>query len=189
MTKKRKIGLAIYAVIIIIALIFIIFIAPDSLFTKKPDLDALPVSDPIEFVDYEEQKENLKQNKYTYEYNILDSMSDTTYNYKCTGTINIDEEAGTCTQPEYITYDVSTKEEVYKNINKNFIDPAYIFNLVKDIEPELIKYQTYRDYTYNLEISGLDTKILIRTDVQNITEITIMNTYSQYHLKYSDIKV
>lgn len=188
MSKKRKIGLTIYAIIIIVILIFIVFIAPDSLFSKNPPLDLSPDMKK-EFVDYEEQKNNLKQNKYDYEFNIFDSMSDTTYIYQCKGTINEETETGSCTLPENLTYNSTNKKEKLKNINLDFIDPTFIFDLIKDIEPEIIKYQTDREYSYTLNIGDLETDILIRTNLNDITEIVLNNAYNQYHIKYSNINV
>lgn len=191
MTKKRKIALGIYALIIIIVLIFIIFFAPESWFSKDYSDYEIPTSnveEPKE-VDYETQKTNLTNNKYHYTYNIMDSMTEHTYTYECSGAVNIDEDKGFCSIPSRIDYETDTKKEVFKYINIDLLNPEYIFNLVKDITPEEINNQPYIDYIYKLQIQDLNSEILIRSGKENISEIIITNAYMQYHLKFSDINV
>lgn len=193
MTKKRIIGLIIYALLIIGCLIFIIFFAPDKWFEKESDIELpIPTTEPKkekEKIDYETQKGNLLKNNYEYIYNIFDSMTDKTYKYECDGTINKDKETGKCVLPENKEYNESTKKEVFANVNADFLKPEYIFNLIKDVKPEEINNEPYIDYTYNIVYQKLDTEVLVRSSDDCISEIIISNAYMQYHLQFVNIKV
>ena len=183
MTKKRKILLLIYAIIIILILVFILFIAPDSMFTEDTDIK-LPETNTKEFIDYQEQQQHLILKNYNYEYDLLDSMSQKTYHFDCEG----QKENGTCSLPEKLTYTEKNYQETFKNIDYNYLDPEFIFNLLKDIKPEETKYQSYREYTYNIKIKDLDTELVVTTDYDNINNILISNAYMTYILKFNNVK-
>jgi hypothetical protein len=190
MTKKRKKILIGYGVVILIILIAIMFIIPDSAFLKLYNKNIKKIENQEvakkEFIDYDTQKERILNKQFKYEYLLLDSLSNKTYKYNCNGTLDKDIESGTCTEPERLSYTEQTKRETFK-INVDYLDIAYILNLVKDITPEEIKYQTTREYTYKTTLDKLDTEILIYTDLENITKVEISNKYMTYILKYSDI--
>lgn len=189
MTKQNKI-LIIYGIVILIALIVIVFILPDSFFLKKYDDINIPSADTSqkEFVDYEKQKENLLQNKYDYEYLLLDSMGSKTYTFDCSGTISETIESGTCKSPERFSYTESNKKEAFSKINIDYINPSYIFSLIKDIEPRETKYTTLREYKYSAKIEDLQTDIIIYTNLNEITKIEISNAYMTYIIKYSNVQ-
>ncbi len=188
---KRNKFLIVYFLIIAIALVSILFIIPDSVFREKYDNNAAILEHtsgkaPVEkeFKDYELQKNNLMNNSYKYEYTLLDSMSNESYIYKCTGTKEDNLETGTCTEPEKISYTEKDKKDVLSKINYTIIEPDYLFSFIKEIEPKKMEYGNYRDYTYNTKLNKLDTEIIIKTDKDNITEINISNAYMTYILKY-----
>ena len=187
MTDKRKKSLIIYGFVILIILL-VIFIIPDSFYMKlySKNIEKIENSTKIEFVDYDTQKERLLANKFKYEYLILDSMSNVSYQYKCSGTINEDVESGTCSEPEKISYTEANKKEVFK-INTDYVDIKYLFDLLSKTEPEVTKYQTSREYNYKVDIEKLDTEIIVYTDVDNINKIEISNKYMTYIIKISDV--
>lgn len=190
--EKRKNLLIAYALIIFIALITIMFIIPDSFFLGKYDTNIIePKKDsgPKEFVDYETQKSNLMKNNFEYEYLILDSMRSKTYQYDCSGKINETIESGTCTSPEKFSYTEANKKESFSKINIDYLDPTYIFNLIKDITPEETKYPTLREYKYVTTIEDLETDIIVHTDLNEITKIEISNMYMQYIIKYNNVNI
>ena len=189
MTKARKKVLLTYGVVILIILIAIMFIIPDSWFRKLYSKNVEKINEynhPIEFVDYETQKERLLSNQYKYEYLILDSLSDESYIYKCSGSMNKDLESGTCTEPDRVSYTEKNKKETFK-INTDYVDVKYLLNLIKDIEPEVTKYQTSREYNYNVKIEKLDTELIVYVDTENINKIEISNKFMTYVIKISDV--
>ena len=197
--EKRKKFLFIYAIVIVILLLCIMFILPDSFFSKKYNdnyekyfgSNTSQNSETIkkEFTDYEKQKEALTIGNYSYKYNILDSMGKESYRYECAGKVTEDTETGQCVLPELVDYDSKTKKDAYKQINIDYITPSKIFDLVKDVTPTLESYNTYREYTYNTKIQKLETEIVIQTSLEEITQISISNAYMTYLLKYESLKV
>lgn len=186
---KKKNYLAIYFIIIAVILVIIMFILPDDFFLKKYDnLDIPSISNnetiKKEFLDYEEQKDNLVNNNYNFEYNILDSMSDKTYEYKCQGTKEGTKYSGACTGAESITFTEETINSSFK-INPTYLDLNNIFNLINNVEPELTSETESREYLYNVKIEDLDTEIIIYTDLYDINKIEISNGYMVYVLKYT----
>ena len=108
--KKNKF-LGIFALIIFILLILIMFILPDSLFlaienTKTPMLPTgiKTPSNTKQEKTIADKFTQLKTTEYNYEYSLMYSENNETYTYKCTGTINGTKEKGNCTSPEEITY-------------------------------------------------------------------------------------
>lgn len=185
--KKRKKFTIIYLIIILVILILIMFVIPDSVFMRKYKNIELPKTDTVkkEFVDYETQKDNLKKNKYDYEYLLLDSTG--SKKYKCTGKIDETIESGTCESPTRFSYTESTKAESFSNIKINYLDPIYIFNLLEGTEAQITEYPTLREYQYTTSIDNLETEIIIYTDLNDITKIELSNVYMTYIVKYSNI--
>ena len=188
MLKKHK-GLTIYFIIIIIALLLIMFIIPDSFFTKKYEGVKIPSSDTEkkEFTDFETQKQHLLKNNYNYEYSLLDSMGTESYYFQCSGQINDTLESGSCTSPEKISYTETTKKEVFSKIENQYLNPQKIFELIEGITPEEFKESTIREFVYQSKIEDLDTEITITTDLDEITQICLSNAYMTYILKYSNV--
>lgn len=194
--KKYKF-LFIYGLIIIIALIGIMFIIPDSFFLGKYNYDIKLLNNSSqsteeelekkEFIDYQTQQENLKNGNYEYEYILLDSMSSKSYTYKCSGIVNGNIESGSCTSPVNISYTEKTKAEAFSKIDSNYLNINYLFNVLKDIEPELTQYTKTREYKYIVKIKDLETEIIIDTTADEITQIEISNAYMTYLLKYSNM--
>lgn len=192
MGKRGKL-LVVYAIIIFIALITILFIIPDSFFLSRYNNIDLPIDNNTEekkeFIDYEIQKSNLMENNFEYEYLLLDSMRSKTYKYDCTGKVSGDIESGSCRLPEKFSYTEVTKKESFSKIDINYLDPTYIFNLLKDAEPVETKYQTLREYKYNVAIKDLETEVIVFTDINEINKIEISNAYMTYIIKYNIVKV
>jgi hypothetical protein len=204
--KESKNFLGIYAIVIIVLLVLIMFVLPDSFFSKqyeeatKQFIDAnnqakeekakLEAEKKKEFVDYEEQKQHILTGNYTYEIILLDSMGTTTYTYKCSGTKTGTTESGSCTSPEVFSYKEQNKiEQFKKNIDPKYIEPKNIFDLIKDVEPSIESHNLYREFTYKTKIKDLDTKVLIQTKKDDISKIMIENTYMGYIINFDNVKV
>lgn len=188
---KKKKFLIIYFIIVVLLLVVIMFVLPDSFIKKtskyknfyKDETENKETVKKEPFLDYEKQISNLEKNVYSYEYEI-------DYNgvlYVCQGNKKGEKEEGSCTKPKKVSYTEKNYNDVFKNINKKFLDVNYIFEQLKDIEPEETDLGKERMFTYNLEES--DTEVIINTDKKNITRICIARGYLTYVLKYSNIGI
>ena len=175
---KRGIFLLIYAFIILAILLYILFLAPTSMFVKETEGAPTPKT----FTNFKTQQQHLLEKQYDYEYNIL--YGNTTY--KCQGTLSKEKETGTCTQPKEISYDQDNKKQLKFNLNN--LDLAYIFTKIENIEPKETKYGKSRSFIYNLELDNFTTDIIIYTDFDEITNIQISNAYEVYDIKFTNIK-
>lgn len=197
--KKNNKFLLIYGLVIIIALVCILFVIPDSFFGAKyeknykkyfgENTQTTGKENKVEFTDYEKQKKSLLNGDYTYNYTILDSMGTKTYHFECKGTITKDKENGSCTYPDTVSYTKESKSTVFKEIGTTYIDLKTIFNLIKDEKPTLTQQEKTRKYTYNIKIKDLDTEVIITTSTKEITQISINNQFMTYLLKYETVKV
>ena len=206
--NKRKKALTIYAIVIFIILIAILFIIPDSVFlkfypSKIPQISGETNEEKKEFADYDKQKERLLNKEFDYEYVLLDSMNKKSYIYRCNGSVNKEKDNGFCTshstinkmdeedtsedQTIPITYNEKNKKEELK-IDISYLDPEVIFNLLKDVTPKETRNQTFREFNYKTKIKDLSTEIIVYTNLDNITKIEINNQYMNYIIKFSNIK-
>ena len=194
MTEKRKKGLKIYAIVIAILTVAVMFVIPDSFFMKfyQKNIDKVTNGLPQEpeepeqlFTDYETQQERLLKKEYDYQYLLYDDKEGITY--KCTGTLEGTKESGKCTSPKKIEY---TEKNIKKvtGFDKNYIDVKYIFEKVKDIEPKVLNMDTDREFIYNLTLDKLDTEIVVYTSRDDIYRIDITNLKHVYVVKFNNIK-
>ena len=185
MKKRYKILIG-YAIFIGIALIFILFIAPDELFVKKSrnvNSDNEAVKE--RYVDYEMQKDNILNNNYEYEYNLIDSRGKSPLEYNCTGNVIDGKTTGQCTLPTKVSYTDDNFAEVFKNVETDYLKPKFIFELIKSLEEKKIDYGSYREFIYHTKIDQLETEIAVRTDYDSIQDIVVANGYMQYYIKFN----
>lgn len=185
MDSKRKKFLIIYAITILVILIFIMFIAPDSMFLSK---EANELIDKIEGTDtkeltIDEQIDSLINSNYSYTYTLLDSMTTKSITYKCTGTINETTEMGKCSLPNTIEYTNENKNEKLNPVNIEYLDVDKIYEKIKDIEPKYDNLSGIDTYTYQTNIKELKTDIVFYSADNEIIEITIANAYMIYTIK------
>ncbi len=173
----------------IILILFVMFLLPDSFFSSKyknKTIDNSNSPTKEEFTSYEEQIKNLQNNKYSFEYIILDTMGTKPYSYKCTGIINSTLESGNCEGDYVFSYTEENKKEKFK-IDVKYLNVSNIFDLLKDIEPKETTYSNEREFSYKALIEDLDTDIVVFTDLKNITRIEINSKYMNYTLKYNKV--
>ena len=175
--------LFIYAFIIIIILI-IMYVADDKYFINK-EKETNKINKIINKEDtYENKLKKLLNKEYDYHY----SLNYNGVTYKCQGIKRKEEEKGNCSEPEEIEYTNNNIQEVFNNINTDYLDVEYIFNTIKNIEPEVTKLDVNRYYTYNVNILNLKGQIIIYSDSKKITQITIGNGFLTYVLYFDNIK-
>lgn len=202
--KEAKSFLAIYAVIIVVLLGVVMFVLPDSFFSRKYEENTKEFLEAHEqankereeyetekkkpFVDYQKQQEIILNGTYDYEYIFLDSMGTETYDYNCSGKKNKNVDSGTCTNPEAISYtEQNKKEKLNKYTDSTYMIEKNIFDLIKNIEPEEETHQVYRKFTYKTKIKDLETTIEIETKKDYISKITLLNPYMSYMFKYDNV--
>ena len=188
--KKNKF-LFVYIIIIIAILISIMFLVPDSFIKKFSrfrsfyDKDGVIIepSEEATVLPYEKQIENLQKNHYSYEYLI--NYKNVTY--RCKGTKDGEYDQGRCTSPKEIEYTTSTYKETYKDVDTNLLDVDYIFNMIKDIEPEKSTINGIDIYNYEIPKSQDSILVSVQSNGDHITEIRISRGYYVYQMKYSNI--
>ncbi len=181
--KKEKSFLFTYAIIIIVILIAIVFLVPDSVFLWKYKDIQIPEPEPTEeFTDYEEQKEHLLKNKYDYSYKLL--VNDKYYT--CSGKVNEELESGSCEEPSKFSYTEANKKKLF-GFDIKYLDFQNINELIKDVEPEEAKYQTYREYNYKITRGKYETEIKITVSKKDIPKIEIYNAAIQDIIEYSNV--
>ena len=127
--KESKNFLIIYAIVIFVLLILILFILPDSFFGKAYEQNTQYFKEQIEkekkekeelekekkknYIDFEEQKKQILNGTYDYEYIFIDSMGTETFTYKCTGSKKNKIETGTCTSPYNFSYTEHSLFQLY----------------------------------------------------------------------------
>lgn len=188
-SDKRTIFLFIYALIIIVALIYILFIAPDSNFYSKETKEFIKNynNSQSQTVTLDDMFENLYKNDYQYTYNILDSVGNENTIYKCSGTVTGEKEQGSCTKPNDIVYDETNKKEKLKQLNFDLLDLNKIQKITQDNEASKSKYDNLDAYKYKDKIDTLSTDINIYTNSKDIVQIEISNGYETYVIKFNNI--
>ena len=175
--------LFIYTLVIIVILI-IMFVADDRFFInekkEKAKIKEVISNKPT----YEEQLKELINKEYEYHY----SLNYNGITYKCQGTKKKEEEKGKCSEPKSIEYTNENYKDVFKDINTDYLDVKYIYNQIKDIEPEVTRINVQRYYTYNVNILKIKGDIKIYSDSEKITQITIANGFLTYVLYFDSIK-
>ena len=188
--------LIIYGIVIVIALVLIIFVIPDSFFERKYMKNYEEImggsetkeETPAEYVDLNTQKERLLKKNYTYSYQISAYVKkEETMTYNCKGTKLNGKEEGLCTKPDAISYNEKNMKEKLEYVNQKYLDPEYVFNLIKDLDVEPYESYGVRIYTYKIKMSGIDTQIELYTDRENIVQIVLGSAKETYVMKYSEI--
>ncbi len=175
--------LFIYSIIIIVILLFILFAVDDKYFIKKNN-NTINTKEKSKTIDYKKQLEQLLNENYSYHYDL-------NYNgetYKCEGIKKKEEEKGKCIEPESIEYNNDNYQEVFKNINTKYLDVNYIYNIIKELDPEMTNLNVKRYYTYDVNILNMKGNIIVYSDLSRITQITIANGYLTYVLYFDNIK-
>lgn len=204
--KETKKFLGLYAIVIIVLLLLIMFVLPDSFFSSRyeettkqlleANKQAQKEKEEIEkekqkpFVDYEIQQKNILNGKYDYEYIFIDAMTTKSYTFECNGTKNGTVESGSCLTPEPFSYTEQTKKSQFsKFTDTTYMQEKNIFNLIKNVEPSIESHNLYREFTYNVKIKDLDTKIIVQTKKDNISKIILTNAYMAYMINYNNVNV
>ena len=129
----------------------------------------------ISFEKYETMQDNLLNGCFNYEYKIIEENITTIY----TGKKLNDTE---------ITYKVvlDEKEELpnlYDESDKSFLNINIIFENLKEYLYNITKNESTREINYNKD----GYKVVVKTDLKNITNITIENENKTYELQFTNV--
>ncbi len=147
----------------------------------------------ISFEKYETMQDNLLNGCFNYEYKIIEEniatiytgkkLNDTEIGYKETkdGIIKYIKDKD-------ITYKVvlDEKEELpnlYDEADKSFLNINIIFENLKEYLYNITKNENTREINYNKE----GYKVVVKTDLKNITNITIENENKTYELQFTNV--
>ena len=130
---------------------------------------------------------HLENNDYKYTYSLLDSVNNETIIYKCSGTVNKEEDNGSCTEPKDIVYNKDNKKNKLQGLNFNLLDISYIKKLTEENGDNVTEYETSKIHKFSTQIDSLKTEINIVTSSKDIAQIEISNGYETYVIKFSDI--
>ena len=182
---KNKKFLILYAIIIAIALICILFVIPDEYFLKnKKGYEELKNTvEKIEYEDIETLKKRLLNSEYSYEYNIIHNNK----RFVCKGEVTATEENGRCTSPSSFTYTKEDKFNEDKLFNLQYTSPDAIFKKIEGLEYTESMTNDGKAYHYKTKIIDFDTDIIIYTNDETITKINITSGLLSYILKYSNV--
>ena len=173
-----------------IGLVFIIILVVFVKVNGVNNNDSKPQNEEKEEIKELTLDEKLSKLTDNYKYNYEITIGEIIYTYngskmglKESGYLQINDNYLYYYKDNNYTYEVKDGglfqiDNLYSNIDANYLDIEYIKNLIKDHE------YTNEDnvYTYNLE----NIQIIINTDKDNITSIQIINE-NNYKLEYSDI--
>ncbi len=173
-----------------IGLVFIIILVVFVKVNGVNNNDSKPQNEEKEEIKELTLDEKLSKLTDNYKYNYEITIGEIIYTYngskmglKESGYLQINDNYLYYYKDNNYTYEVKDGglfqiDNLYSNIDANYLDIEYIKNLIKDYE------YTNEDnvYTYNLE----NIQIIINTDKDNITSIQIINE-NNYKLEYSDI--
>ena len=178
--------LIIYAIIIIISLIYILFFAPETLFLKNSEgyKELLKEqTEKIEYDDIEVIKQRLLNGTYEYEYSLIHNN----IHYICNGEVTEEGESGRCTSPSSFTYTNLDKLNEDKLKNLLFTEPANIFYKIDGKPAQESMTNDGKLYMYKTTINELDTEINLYTNEKTITKISITNGHMTYIIKYKNV--
>lgn len=147
----------------------------------------------ISFEKYETMQDNLLNGCFNYKYKIIEENITTIY----TGKKLNDTEIGyketkdgiiKYIKDKDITYKVvlDEKEELpnlYDEADKSFLNINIIFENLKEYLYNITKNENTREINYNKE----GYKVVVKTDLKNITNITIENENKTYELQFTNV--
>lgn len=147
----------------------------------------------LTFKNYEEMQNDLLNGCYSYNFRvvsednkiiysgILSATGDIGYKENNEGIIKYSKEDG-------IIYKVllDQKEEInnlYDESDKAFLDIKTLFANLKEYLYNITKNESTREINYNKE----GYKVVVKTDLENITNITITNENKTYELQFTNV--
>ena len=195
-TKEGKATIKFAAWMIFIVILIIVFAINGNNEQKNDTKENNNVKEEISsFKNYEEMVSDLLKSCYSYNFKVTSSENIVIYN----GTISNNEDIGYKeTSEEIIKYAIidgitsrivldKTVEitNLYDEEDKAFLNIENLFNNLKNYLYSVNKNETKREINYNKD----GYQVLVKTDLENITEILITNATKTYELQFTNVSI
>lgn len=147
--------------------------------------------EPKKFVELDILQNNILTNTYKYSYKINNLALQTLEVYN--GEISDGQDSGyyesktevfkySCTLEK--CYKVFTDhQEEYKMDNFALTYIISTFELIKDVSPDIKLDENIKTYSYLVDVQGVDWEVVIKTSLEDITEIYLKTQKETYELK------
>lgn len=195
-TKEGKATIKFAAWMIFIVILIIVFAINGNNEQKNDTKENNNVKEEISsFKNYEEMVSDLLKSCYNYNFKVTSIENTVIYN----GTISNNEDIGYKeTSEEIIKYAIidgitsrivldKTTEitNLYDEEDKAFLNIENLFNNLKNYLYSVNKNETKREINYNKD----GYQVLVKTNLDNITEILITNATKTYELQFTNVSI
>lgn len=195
-TKEGKATIKFAAWMIFIVILIIVFAINGNNEQKNDTKENNNVKEKISsFKNYEEMVSDLLKSCYNYNFKVTSLENIVIYN----GTISNNEDIGYKeTSEEIIKYAIidgiisrivldKTTEitNLYDEEDKAFLNIENLFNNLKNYLYSVNKNETKREINYNKD----GYQVLVKTNLENITEILITNATKTYELQFTNVSI
>jgi hypothetical protein len=195
-TKEGKATIKFAAWMIFIVILIIVFAINGNNEQKNDTKENNNVKEEISsFKNYEEMVSDLLKSCYNYNFKVTSLENIVIYN----GTISNNEDIGYKeTSEEIIKYviidgitsrivlDKTTEiTNLYDEEDKAFLNIENLFNNLKNYLYSVNKNETKREINYNKD----GYQVLVKTNLENITEILITNATKTYELQFTNVSI
>lgn len=195
-TKEGKATIKFATWMIFIVILIIVFAINGNNEQKNDTKENNNVKEEISsFKNYEEMVSDLLKSCYNYNFKVTSLENTVIYN----GTISNNEDIGYKeTSEEIIKYTIidgitsriildKTTEitNLYDEEDKAFLNIENLFNNLKNYLYSVKKNETKREINYNKD----GYQVLVKTDLENITEILITNATKTYELQFTNVSI
>lgn len=195
-TKEGKATIKFAAWMIFIVILIVVFAINGNNEQKNDTKENNNVKEEISsFKNYEEMVSDLLKSCYNYNFKVTSLENTVIYN----GTISNNEDIGYKeTSEEIIKYAITdgitsrivldkTVEiaNLYDEEDKAFLNIENLFNNLKNYLYSVNKNETKREINYNKD----GYQVLVKTNLENITEILITNATKTYELQFTNVSI
>lgn len=195
-TKEGKATIKFAAWMIFIVILIVVFAINGNNEQKSDTKENNNVKEEIRsFKNYEEMVSDLLKSCYNYNFKVTSQENIVIYN----GTISNNEDIGYKeTSEEIIKYAIidgitsrivldKTAEitNLYDEEDKAFLNIENLFNNLKNYLYSVNKNETKREINYNKD----GYQVLVKTNLENITEILITNATKTYELQFTNVSI
>lgn len=192
-TTQGKAAIKFTAWMIFIIILIVVFAVKERKEDNSANNTEIKNEEVISFEKYETMQENLLNGCFNYEYKVIEENLVALY----TGEKLNDIETGYRETKEGIikylkekdtTYKVvlNEKEELqnlYDEADESFLNINVIFENLKEYLYNITKNESTREINYNKD----GYKVVVKTDLKNITNITIENENKTYELQFTNV--
>ena len=190
---KSVIKLGAWIVFIVIILVLSVFGKDDNYDNVIDDSQNETEEVIYEFVNYSDMQKELLKNNYEYEYIIKSNDNIIIFNGVKDGTSEMGYKEDNNGIIKYYIDNLGVKQVIlndmvelntlYDNIDSSFLDLEILFNNLNEYLYNIEKNENKRTITYDKE----GFSVVVKTDLNNIKNINIINNEVTYELKFTNI--